>query len=106
MSRFYQMELRVQGLSTVEKNLVRKVFSHLWEDPDSEYDDDEECYFSANSNLCGGKSDADFAKQLTEAVWKELARFVHVQVISTYLESLPTETFESDEDAYKKWKGR
>jgi len=54
-------------------------------------------------SLCGGEGEEEFADRLTRAVWKANGGFCKVEINATYLEDLPYETYEQDEDDYEKF---
>jgi hypothetical protein len=48
-------------------------------------------------NLGGGVTDAEFAKNLTKAIFKANGKPCKVLVLTTYLEDLPTDSYDFDE---------
>ena len=56
--------------------------------------------FDGESSLGGGTSEEEFAESLAHAIWKANAGFCSIRVIATYLEDLPYEDYDFEEDEY------
>ncbi len=48
------------------------------------------------------QSDGDFAERLTAAIWRANEAYCQVVVVPTYLEDLPYEECQLDEEEYKR----
>lgn len=106
MSRFYEMNVKITGLNKERKEEIEYAAEKEWNFSDWFLFDEpsiEPPQLSAGgqSNLSGGMSEEEFSQVLTEAIWKANKAFCKVQVTATYLEELPYETYELDEDNYQ-----
>ena len=102
MSRYYSMVLNVSGHNQEKSEEIMEAANKHWEFDDfNEYNN--ELSASGESNLCGGKTEEEFAEEISEAIWKVNGAFCTVQVDATYLEDLPCETYMPDEDSYKRF---
>jgi hypothetical protein len=68
----------------------------------------DSCYYHAETKQysCDAEfsiscSDQEFARDIAERIWKTIKRYVLVDITATYLEDLPYEAYEFDEDDYE-----
>ena len=77
-----------------------------WEFEDFWNDDDRTGFCAgAEGYLGGGESEEEFVQRLSEEIWKANGAFCRVEIRATYLEELPYEIYELDEDDYKRTMG-
>jgi hypothetical protein len=57
---------------------------------------------SAESSLCGGETEEEFADRLAKAIWTANKAFCLVDVRATYLDDLPCEIHSRDESDYER----
>lgn len=104
MSRSYSMSVNI-------KDVDKQRIEQLKEAALNEWGFDEWCHPCAGCDeltgwgdgwLCGGESDDEFAQRLTLAIWRANGAFCSVYVVATYLEDLPYESYELDEDDYSR----
>ena len=102
MSRYYAMEVIIQNVRPDKEEAVKMAAQNEW--PFLDWDS-KACTLraSAESALCGGESEEEFANRLAQAVWDASGSFCPVEVNATYLEQLPFETHVRDQDAYDEW---
>jgi hypothetical protein len=112
MSQYYQMDLIIRGLKTKkEGTILAKALDNAWsweEDgevyPNSSKDDGSfEFYIMGRGNLSGGKDPDILLNEFTEIVWESLKRYADVVLRATYLEQIPYDEYDTDEDAYYRW---
>jgi len=110
MSRLYGMQIAIKGHNLDKADEIHEAVNCIWPGDDwhdsrrwNAEDTDPEIGGYAENNLCGGESEEDFAIRVTEAVWKVNGGFCKVTINATYLEQLPYETYEADEDDYKRF---
>jgi hypothetical protein len=108
MSRAYNMSITIGGFHTDRGDAIVEAASQEW--PFADWwgggDLDSELHASAESSLCGGEGEEEFADRLARAVWEANGGFCEVTVDATYLESLPFETHWRDEDDYERLVGQ
>ncbi len=100
MSRYYSMFVRIRDFRAERLDAVKQAAEAEWSFDDWFLDDDGVLTASADSNLCGGETEEEFAERLTKAIWAANGSFCGVEVNATYLEDLPCETHCLDEDDY------
>lgn len=105
MSRCYQMSIAIQakdaGLTKEEKRNLIDALEQEWDWGDF---DDMQGIISATGegNLCAGETEDQFASRCYRAVWTAINKYVRVNLIQTYLEDLPYESYESDEEDFER----
>lgn len=106
MARYYEMTLEVQGIDPTKSE---KIFDAMREHWTFERADCWMVGFGAaklggtgRSNLCGGESEEEFAWRITRAIWIANGAYCPVEVIATYLEELPYNSYQLDEGEYAK----
>jgi len=107
MSRYYEMAFEVNTADLTEEEIdkVKDEIEELW----GIDTDDMSCFgntleASGNNFLCGGESEDEFARRAVRQIWETLGDFVKIEVRATFLEELPFESYEFDEDDYEEWK--
>jgi hypothetical protein len=55
-----------------------------------------------DDKLCAGEGEEEFVHRLAKALWKANGTYCDVEVQAIYLDDLPTETYELDEDDYQR----
>lgn len=110
MSRYYQMDITVRGFKDEKRDDIEDSLNEEWEfdgwDSRVEEVDGGEVdviYASGCSNLCGGETEEEFTKRVTEVVWRVNDGFCSVHVLAIYLEDPPSEAHELSEDDYKEF---
>jgi hypothetical protein len=99
MSRSYDMQVEITGLDQSREEAVKKAAELEWPfDSWPPYDDKLLAY--GEGQLCGGESEEEFVERLTRAIWTANGKFCPVEVRATYLDDLPHETYNLDEDQY------
>jgi len=104
MSRFYDMSVEISGYDPAKAEEIQAVAEAEWPFDDwwlaGAGEPGETMHASAQSSLCGGESQEEFAERLSLAVWRANGSYCSVTVDATYLENLPYETHTLDEDDY------
>ena len=112
MSRYYEMNVTIDGFALTRKQRIIDACREEWEfEPDS-FDTYVEVAGMpptrlttfGRSSLCGGESESEFADRLSAAVWRANGGFCEVTVAATFLEELPYESHVRDEEDYLAWK--
>ena len=99
MSRSYSMHVTIIGANPDRFDAVKDAASDEWDFEDwDEHGGTLEA--SANDQLCAGTTEEEFAEQLAKAIWTANGGPCEVEVIATYLEDLPWETYTFDESDY------
>jgi hypothetical protein len=109
MSRYYEMTVTVEGFDAKNASAVLDAMCEHWNFTRSD------CWVAdkgprpklggtGRSNLCGGESEEEFAWRITRAIWIANEVYCHVEVLATYLEELPYNSYQLDEDEYAKMK--
>ena len=100
MSRYYSMHVTITGAAPERIEVVKEAARTEWE-----FDDWHECggvlTTCREDRLCGGETEEEFARRLAKAIWAANAGFCQVEVAATYLEDLPYEEYNFDEDDYR-----
>ena len=101
MSRYYNMHVTIIGANPDRFDAVKDAASDEWDFEDwDEYGGTLEA--SADDQLCAGVTEEAFAKQLAKAIWTANGGPCEVEVIATYLENLPRETYTFDASDYER----
>jgi len=99
MSRFYQMSVEVSGHDPAKVAQIQEAAEAEWPFDDW-FDSGENLTASGQANLSGGEGEEEFAERLSLTIWRANGGYCRVSVDSTYLENLPYETHELDEEDY------
>jgi len=101
MSTFYGMRVEISGFSASRVEGVKKAAEEEWPfDTWAEYKGELSSY--AESSLCGGETEEEFADRLAKAVWAANNGFCLLTIDATYLHELPYETHIRDEFDYER----
>jgi hypothetical protein len=99
MSRAYSMTVTVKKYNPEKLESIKDAGSAEWP-----FDDwfvyEGTLTGAAESNLCGGESEDQFAERLAKAIWVANEKFCEVDVCATFLEDLPHETYTMDRGIY------
>lgn len=105
MSRFYEMQVEVRDFDTTKKDAILTALQKLWPF-DNTYETGEPVNYisvDGNGNLVAKRED-EFAREVTRAVWDVNGAYCEVNVIATYLEDRPYNSYIEDKDDYETWK--
>jgi hypothetical protein len=101
MSRAYDMYLEVKEFQPKRSEAIKTEAEAEW--PFEWFTDASDLLEGmGESSLCGGESEQEFADRLAKAVWQANGGSCAVLVTATYLENLPCETYEFDEEAFER----
>jgi hypothetical protein len=101
MSRAYDMYLQVAQFQPERREMIKAAAQEIW---DFEWFCDSPTLEGfGESSLCGGEMEDQFAKRLANDIWAANGGFCSVIVTATYLDDLPKETYEFDEEAFKRF---
>jgi hypothetical protein len=95
MSRYYEMDVKVENYNLDHEAAIKAAMREEWnfEDDFEDHDtlDPEKAVLmlSGRSSLCGGESEEDFATRLSREIWMANKGPCLVEVLATYLEDLP-----------------
>ncbi len=99
MSRSYNMTVTIRDVAPERVQRVKQAANDEWD-----FDDwhEHENFISAcvAGYLCSGETEDEFAQRLAKAIWNANGGYCEVEVVATYLEDLPHETYSFDEDQY------
>ena len=99
MSRYYSMFIRIIGVAPERIEAVKRAAENEWSF-DSWHEHDGTLTASGEDNLCSGETEDEFAERLAKEVWAVSGGYCDVEVMATYLENLPCETYAFDEEEY------
>jgi hypothetical protein len=102
MSRYYEMQVTIREADPARTQEIQDAASDEWPFEDWNLEDDGRIWANAEGSLVGGESDEEFAERLTKAIWIANGAYCNVEVIATYLEDLPCESYSLDEDDYQR----
>lgn len=106
MKHHYRMHIGISPLTDGEIEPALEVVSEQWSKPEKIRKIENGRYLfleaSAESYLCRGESEEEFAKRLSVAIWKKLGRYVKVTIDALYLEESPNDSYELSEFDYKR----
>lgn len=105
MSRFYEMTVRFTGHDPVKRDDIEQACAEVWPFEDFFESADGDIEATAKDYLCGGESDREFTDRIAKAIWTANGKFCKVEVVSVYLEDLPSELHLRDEADYKNTMG-
>ena len=99
MSRSYSMLVRISDVAPERVDRVKQAAKDMWDFEDwHEYENSiSSC---VDGYLCGGETEDEFAERLAKVIWAANGGYCAVEVVATYLENLPCETYTFDEDQY------
>jgi len=104
MSRSYSMTVIVGRYDPEKADAIREAAGKEWNFEDWHEDPPEaqrrQLMGWGDDQLCAGEGEEEFVHRLAKAVWKANGAYCDVEVQAIYLDDLPTETYELDEDAY------
>ena len=103
MSRLYEMTVEIRGYDKQKQKPIMDACCEVWgfEAEEFHYTPVTQALIaSAQSYLCGGESEREFADRLTKAIWEANDAYCRVEVSTTYLEDLPCEHYVYDESKY------
>lgn len=101
MSRAYEMTVAITEFRPIKLGAIKQAAEEIW--PFEWHDESPEALEGAGqSELCGGESEGEFAQRLAVAIWHANGKFCNVEVIATYLENLPCQTYAFDRRAFRR----
>lgn len=108
MSRMYEMVVTVYGQAPTKRKAIEAAAKKEWNFDDVEVGCDNEgnptsIWARGGGSLCGGESEEEFAKRLTQAIWKANGKFCRVQIAAINLDP-PTTSHELNEEDYTSFK--
>jgi hypothetical protein len=96
------MEVEIMDHDSQKSKAIKTAAAHEWPFTDWEKSEDE-LGCSAESSLCGGESEEEFAERLTVAIWRANGAYCDVLITATFLEiEPPSEEHQFDEDDYER----
>jgi hypothetical protein len=102
MSRFYGMNVKIENYNEENEQAVVDAATEEWGFTDwHSWEDRLESY--GENHLSGGETEEEFTDRLTAAIWQANGRFCPVTITATYLEDLPGEIHERNENHYRLW---
>ncbi len=104
MSRSYRMFVRIQGFCPRHVDEIIEAAEHQW--PFEGWSkSDGQLTAAADSNLCGGMTESEFAEELVREIWAANGGFCTVDVSAIYMEDPPSEDYSFDEDDFQRLTG-
>ena len=101
MSRSYSMSVCVNGYQPDREDAITNAANGEWDFTDQSEHESTLCA-SGDGQLCGGETEEEFTERLSLAIWKANGAFCEVSLEATYLDELPYESYQLDEDAYER----
>lgn len=104
MSKFYRMDVEVRKYDTSKMEAIVDACNGEWEfniEGPTDLIGDGSLRGTGESHLCSGESEEEFTQRLSKAVWKANGGFCEVYVRCCYLENIPCESYEYDEETFK-----
>ena len=105
MSRYYQMNVEVQGFNKDKENDITAILKVNWNyDSCSSYIDEElgpVLSMTGDGYLTAGCTEEQYAEDTAKDVWEENGGYCFVVITATYLEDLPFEEYTFDDKAYE-----
>lgn len=113
MSRLYGMNIEISGFDPEKKNAIMETANEDWPNFSDDWFDSGKVTTNqaptlssyGEDDLCGGESEEEFTERISRAIWKANGGFCRVVIRATYLEDLPCEHHELDEDDYDRIMG-
>jgi hypothetical protein len=93
------MLVRVRDVTSERVDRVQQAANDEW-NFDDWHEHDNSISSCVDGSLCGGESEDEFAQRLAKAIWTANGGYCEVEVVATYLEDLPHESYSFDEDQY------
>ena len=101
MSRSYNMLIRVRDVTPERVDRVKQAANDEW-DFDDWHEHENSISSCVDGCLCGGETEDEFSQRLAKAIWTANGGYCEVEVVATYLEDLPHESYSFDEDDYRR----
>lgn len=109
MKKYYRMHVSVSPLTPKEIAPVLATIGKEWSKPErvKQIPVGNRMFLeaAAESYLCRGEGESEFAERMTVAIWKKLGRFVKVTIDAVYLEEPPHDSYEFGEFDYQRLVG-
>jgi len=111
MSRAYQMDVTIKTCRRDRLDAIQEAAEELWPFEDWSFRDprDEkspelvlELRSDAQDNLRAGETEEEFSERLAVAIWRANGQFCPVSVLATFLEAIPCEQYEFNQDAFER----
>ncbi len=103
MSRYYRANVSIAKPRSGRETAIAEALMDFWGFQDVVATPDG-LVSEADSNLAGGTTEDEFARELAQCVWAANQGFCEVAVNMTYLEQLPSEDYLfSSQDEYDEW---
>ncbi len=102
MSQRYEMNVEIRNFDPSKSKAIQEAANQEWNFEDW-YETNTYLQSSSEGYLCGGETDSQFTDSLTETIWKANGAFCQVTLNATYLEDLPCETYQRDEEDYQRF---
>lgn len=106
MSRAYHMQFKVAELDPSKIDAISDLLGDEWVGGMYSYvsRDPYSVSWDGESSLYGGETEEEFADRIAVLIWQVNQGFCMVEIVATYLENLPCETYTRDQDFYEKVK--
>lgn len=113
MSRSYDITVEINDYNDEREDYIIKAYMNEWNldrhdklmlGQDGRGPDKPRLTLGGEGNLCGGETEEQFVKEMTEAIWLANGGFCEVIVDCTCLENLPCASYSLNKDRYAQWK--
>jgi len=108
MSKYYEMLFRVSDIPNKKvRDKIADAINAKWalDNCDSiEEMNLDNLVLYGRGHLYGGETEEDFAFRIAKTIWKAAGQYLPVEVVATYLEELPNESYPFNELDYNQWK--
>ena len=105
MSRYYEMAVILRGVNPARVDAIKEAAESCWDFEDwhplDPVDHPGDFQAFGYGNLCFGMTEQEFAEDLAKRIWASNGGFCEVDVVATYLEDQPCETYSFDEDDFE-----
>ena len=101
MSRAYCMFVRVRDYKPDRVPAIKEAAERVWPF-EGWLQSPEELTACADSCLCGGQTEREFAEELAQEIWAAHQGFCPIDVTATFLEDLPHEDYYLEADDYQR----
>lgn len=107
MSRYYEASVEIEEPDNSKLEKIKKACCEEWEFDIEAFQDFERGNGAkgieavAQSRLCGGETEDEFAARMAEAIWIANGGYCRVVVNTLYLEELPYTAYPMEEEEYK-----
>ena len=105
MSRRYEMGVEVCDYTIARERAITLAANEEWRFDGDWYAREGVLSVLGEDSLCGGETEEEFVTRISRAIWGANGGFCRVTVHAAYLEEIPFETHELDEDDYTRWQG-